>query len=187
MTQRLRQWIVSDASFPTLKELFKKIPVDVGFNVEIKYPGPDLDVYLNVAERNFYVDAILKVVYDHAKYNRFIFFSSFDPDVCSLLARKQNRFPVFFLTECKNRRRDIRTTSIEHAIEFCTTYRLRGIVSEAKQIMCDFRIVQKIKAANMILFTYGSANNDLESVKLQKANGVDGIISDKVTKLVTVL
>ena len=44
------------------------------------------------------VDAILKCVYDHAK-SRPIFFSSFNPDVCTLLAQKQANYPVAFLTD----------------------------------------------------------------------------------------
>jgi hypothetical protein len=49
---------------------------------------------LNVsAERNFYLDTILKVVFDKAR-GRNLYFSSFDPDICILLARKQVRYPV---------------------------------------------------------------------------------------------
>ena len=44
------------------------------------------------------MDAILTCVYEHAKDRR-IFFSSFSPDICVLLAQKQPFYPVAFLTD----------------------------------------------------------------------------------------
>lgn len=78
--------------FMTLEQVLKKVPVNVGFNIECKYPMIDeceqeeMD-FLNV-ELNWWVDTVLKVVYDNLN-GRDIIFSSFHPDICMMLALKQ--------------------------------------------------------------------------------------------------
>jgi glycerophosphoryl diester phosphodiesterase len=111
------------AECPTFAELlqFKQSDDMLSFNCEVKYPSQlekkqfsmfssqflclwlldDFFVItdLHVRERNFYVDLILKCIAEHAGPHRRIVFSSFDPDICTMLALKQSRYPVFFLTE----------------------------------------------------------------------------------------
>jgi len=70
---------------PTLEEVFKGVPIDVGFNVEIKYPVPltterDQDTW---EDMNSYVDAILKVIFENAG-SRKIVLSCFEPDICTM-------------------------------------------------------------------------------------------------------
>mmetsp|Transcript_28889 Transcript_28889/g.74130 ORF Transcript_28889/g.74130 Transcript_28889/m.74130 type:complete len:83 (-) Transcript_28889:469-717(-) len=50
-----------------------------------------------IFDKNRFVDDILNVVFEHCKERRLLF-SSFEPDICTLLSLKQPRFPVFFLT-----------------------------------------------------------------------------------------
>lgn len=50
----------------------------------------------NYFERNQYVDQVLTDVFRHAGTRRIVF-SSFDPDICTLLSLKQNKYPVLFL------------------------------------------------------------------------------------------
>ena len=84
--------------FMTLEQVLKRVPVNVGFNLECKYPMIDeceqeeMD-FLNV-ELNWWVDTVLKVVYDNLN-GRDIIFSSFHPDICMMLALKQV-FPLQF-------------------------------------------------------------------------------------------
>jgi len=59
----------------------------------------DLNIH-GFHERNFYLDTILKIIFDKAKDRRIVI-SSFDPDICYMCALKQPRYPVFFLTEVK--------------------------------------------------------------------------------------
>lgn len=77
----------------------------MGVNLEIRYPMPsDLAEhgFANIADVNEYVDAILQCVYDHAHAanlaaskdqddmpSRSLFFSSFNPSICTALNWKQ--------------------------------------------------------------------------------------------------
>lgn len=72
--------------FPTLVNALKRVPVDTGFNVEIKYPMMMDDgehECANFFERNDFVDRILKNVIEHAGKRRIVF-SSFEPDICAM-------------------------------------------------------------------------------------------------------
>jgi glycerophosphoryl diester phosphodiesterase len=74
---------IIESPFATLCEAFRKVPADIGFNVEVKYPTPDefqiLDLY-KVFEINEYCDKILAVAFEEAN-DRSLIFSSFHPDV----------------------------------------------------------------------------------------------------------
>jgi len=179
------RYLISDAQFPTLQELFENVDENVGFNIEIKYPHDAVSARANCLERNIYANHILEVVFSHAG-NRPIYFSTFDPDLCVIVSRKQRKYPVFFLTEGKShssRLYDPRCTSVLSAAEFAQKAGFQGIVTDAKPIVANLNFINEIHKKNLLLFTYGSPNNVPESVSIQKQNGVDGIISDKVTKI----
>lgn len=72
--------------FPTLVDALRRVPVDTGFNVEIKYPMRMQDgehECVNFFERNEFVDRILRDVVEHAGERRIVF-SSFEPDICAM-------------------------------------------------------------------------------------------------------
>lgn len=111
------------SNFVTFKELFRKVPSNVGFNIEVKYPMLDEAQFEDMGEiaidLNFYVDTILKVIYDENTTGRDIVFSSFHPDVCLLLSLKQPTMPVLFLTEAGTMPMyDIRASSLQNAVRF---------------------------------------------------------------------
>eukprot|EP00742_Colponemidia_sp_Colp-10_P005731 GILJ01006125.1.p1 GENE.GILJ01006125.1~~GILJ01006125.1.p1 ORF type:complete len:536 (-),score=54.65 GILJ01006125.1:270-1772(-) len=182
-------WKIHD-SFPTLEDTFREVPEDVGFNIEIKYPPDEVwqaNTERSYWERNIIVDAILKVVFDHAK-SRMVMFASFDPDICVLLSFKQARFPVFFLCwwppvgtkdECVDST-DPRCTNPEAAINFAASLGLHGIVCEASWMLQNLSRVSDIKSRGLMLFTYGNENEDFEHIRQQKQHGVDGVICDNV-------
>lgn len=121
------RWSIADASFCTLREVFEQLPSDVGFNVEIKYPHAPIERTVNARERNAFLEPILSTVFECAG-KRPLFFSSFDPDVCVMLAKKQPRYPVFFLTEGHpdgDRPDDLRCTSVRKAAIFAAAGNLR--------------------------------------------------------------
>lgn len=70
----------------------------MGIHLELKYPMArelDLHSFSNLADRNTFVDAVLQCVYDHvrtlpaAASSRSIFFSSFNPSICTVVNWKQ--------------------------------------------------------------------------------------------------
>ncbi|CAM0142629.1 unnamed protein product [Umbelopsis sp. WA50703] len=172
------------APFTTLEEIFKHVPKDIGFNIEVKYPMIDeaeQDELHYVQELNLFVDTILKCVYDHTDADRNIIFSSFHPDTALLINMKQPNYPVFFLTDAGTLpMADVRCNSVQEAIRFAKGADLLGIVTASEPILEAPRLVRIIKQTGLLLFTYGVLNNEVQNAKVQKAYGVDAVIVDSV-------
>ncbi|KAK6201251.1 Glycerophosphoryl diester phosphodiesterase family-domain-containing protein [Scheffersomyces amazonensis] len=173
------------SNFVTLKELFKKVPKTVGFNMELKYPMLDEAQQEGMDEiamdLNHYIDTILQVVYDENVAGRDILFSSFHPDVCALLSLKQPTIPILFLTESGTApMADIRASSLQNAIRFAKKWNLLGIVSAAGAFVKTPRLAQVVKSSGLVCVTYGSENNNPELAKVQMKAGVDAVIVDSV-------
>ncbi|KAI5795074.1 glycerophosphocholine phosphodiesterase-like protein Gde1 [Geopyxis carbonaria] len=174
------------APFPTLEQTFKELPAHIGFNIELKYPmlqeTQDEEMDNTVIEMNAWVDAVLKVVYDHGTGSgRNIIFSSFNPDICLMLSFKQPSIPILFLTESGTRAlSDIRASSLQEAIRFASRWNLLGIVSAVEPLVLCPRLIKVVKETGLVCVTYGVMNNEAENVKLQVEQGVDALIVDRV-------
>ncbi|CAI4975078.1 CRE_collapsed_G0055740.mRNA.1.CDS.1 [Saccharomyces cerevisiae] len=172
------------SSFVTLKELFKKIPANVGFNIECKFPmldeAEEEELGQIMMEMNHWVDTVLKVVFDNAN-GRDIIFSSFHPDICIMLSLKQPVIPILFLTEGGSEQMaDLRASSLQNGIRFAKKWNLLGIVSAAAPILKAPRLVQVVKSNGLVCVTYGVDNNDPENASIQIEAGVDAVIVDSV-------
>ncbi|KAJ9633700.1 Glycerophosphocholine phosphodiesterase [Knufia peltigerae] len=172
------------APFATLEEMFIKLPNNVGFNIEMKYPmlseseEEEMDTY--AVELNSFVDTVLTKVYEMGK-GRNIIFSSFNPDVCLLLSFKQPSIPVLFLTDAGTSPvGDIRATSLQEAIRFASRWNLLGVVSAAEPLVAAPRLVRVVKESGLVCVSYGVLNNDSTKVKLQVKQGIDAVIVDNV-------
>ncbi|KAI5287776.1 Glycerophosphocholine phosphodiesterase [Ascosphaera aggregata] len=172
------------APFATLEELFNKIPSSVGFNMELKYPMlhetelEEMDMY--AVELNSFVDTVLTKIYDLGK-GRNMILSSFNPDVCLLMAYKQPSIPVLFLTDAGTEPvGDIRASSLQEAVRFASRWNLLGIVSHAEPLVMCPRLVRIVKESGLVCVSYGTLNNDPENVKLQVQEGIDAVIVDSV-------
>lgn len=172
------------APFATLEEMFKQIPQEVGFNIEMKYPmlfesqDEEMDTY--AVELNSFVDTVLSKVYDLGK-GRNVLFSSFNPDICLLLSFKQPSIPVLFLTDSgTSPAGDIRATSLQEAIRFASRWNLLGIVSAADPLVAAPRLVRVVKESGLVCVSYGTLNNDNKMVRRQVKQGIDAVIVDNV-------
>ncbi|KAF3912393.1 Inversin [Arthrobotrys entomopaga] len=170
--------------FQTLEGVFRHLPKDIGFNIELKYPmldeaqAEDMD-NLGI-ELNTWLDKILKIVYDHGE-GRDIIFSSFHPDICLMASFKQPSIPVLFLTEAGTAfLSDIRASSLKEAIKFASQWNLIGIVSAAEPLVKCPRLIKVVKETGLVCVTYGTLNNDPENVKIQATQGIDAVIVDNV-------
>jgi glycerophosphodiester phosphodiesterase len=173
--------------FATLEEMFHKVPEDVGFNIEMKYPmlfeteAEGMDSY--AVELNSYVDTILRLVYD-MNQKRNIIFSSFNPDVCLLLSFKQPSIPVLFLTDAgASEVGDIRASSVQEAVRFASRWKLLGIVAAADPLVLCPRLIRVVKESGLVCVSYGALNNDIHNSKLQAQEGIDAVIVDSVLKV----
>jgi glycerophosphoryl diester phosphodiesterase len=165
---------------PTLEEALKAVPQHVGFNIEIKYPETTTEK-ITFFEMNFFVDTILKTIFDHAGSRRIIL-SCFDPDICTLCRLKQPRYPVFFLTSGGHIDvlEDVRCNSIEQALMFAKSERLLGIIPCSTPLLQNLKLIDRIKEEGIILFTWGDDNNDEKNIRLQRQHGVDAVIYDNI-------
>lgn len=172
------------APFATLAEMFTKLPKDVGFNMEMKYPmlheseDEEMDAY--AVELNSFVDTVLQTVYDLAE-GRNMIFSSFNPDVCLMLSFKQPSIPVLFLTDSGCERvGDVRASSLQEAIRFASRWNLLGVVTAAEPLVISPRLVKVVKESGLVCVSYGSLNNQPDKVELQVKEGIDAVIVDSV-------
>ncbi|XP_073125359.1 glycerophosphodiester phosphodiesterase GDPD2-like [Henckelia pumila] len=172
--------VESDDHLCTLQEAFEKVNPSLGFNIELKFD--DNIVY----EQEYLIhvlQAILRVIWDHAK-ERPILFSSFQPDAALLVRKLQSTYPVFFLTNGGNEvYSDVRRNSLEEAMNVCLEGGLQGIVSEVRGVFTNPGAVNKIKESKLYLLTYGKLNNVAEAVCMQHLMGVDGVIVDLIKEI----
>lgn len=152
------------APFATLEDLFRQLPEEIGFNMELKYPmlheseEHEMDTY--AVELNSFCDTVLSKVYDLAG-QRHIIFSSFNPNICLCLNFKQPSIPILFLTDAGcSPVGDIRASSLQEAIRFASRWNLLGIVSAAEPLINSPRLVKVVKEIGLVCVSYGALNND---------------------------
>ncbi|CAG8533496.1 12469_t:CDS:2 [Ambispora leptoticha] len=136
-------------AYLSLEEVLEHLPLDIGVNIEIKYPTVyEMSNYWfsNIPDINTYVDTILQSVYDQAQathgngigtssnhtyhippVKRSVIFSSFNPAICSAINWKQPNYAVFFNTYCgfesgATNRGKKRKARSEHNVDEDTTY-----------------------------------------------------------------
>ncbi|KAJ1800625.1 Glycerophosphocholine phosphodiesterase [Coemansia sp. RSA 2399] len=177
------------APLATLEDLFRLLPEDLGFDIEIKYPMPDeadtARVFTNF-EVNLFVDKILDVVFKYVgtensgRRRRPIVFTSFHPDICLLLAHKINSdVPIMLLTDAgMSEMADCRCNSLDAAVRLCNWAGLAGIVTHVAPISQSPRVASLVRRHQLVLATYGTPANQPEHVRQQQAYGVDIIIVD---------
>ncbi|CAH0485581.1 unnamed protein product [Peronospora farinosa] len=173
--------------FPRLEDLLVHVPVEVGLNIEIKYPDKLLRPAMHSMSCfaiNDYIDRVLQCVFDYAGSRR-IFFSCFNMSVCVALRAKQAKYPVLFLTygSMAPNAMDARMT-LQFAINFTKMENLQGIVSNSSALIETPELIPLVKKyLGTVLITWGDQNTNHEMVQLQKRHAIDGVISDNVIDL----
>ena len=150
----------------TLEQLLVELPESIAFNVEIKYPmlweAEDRGMDPYAMELNFYVDTILSMVFRLCG-NRNITFSSFSPEICILLACKQETFPILFINKAGSvPAGDIRAGSLKGAIDFAQAWNLAGIVMLSDPFVMCPRLLTYAKDSGLVVGTYGNLNDEPE-------------------------
>lgn len=131
--------------FPQLADVLDALDEHIGFNIEIKWSqrlqdGRMEEEFEHVVDRNLYIDCILDVVLRKAGSRRIVF-SCFDPDICTMLRYKQNRYPVMFLTLGHTTKYekylDPRGNTMETAVWHAVAMQLLGIVAHTEDLLRD--------------------------------------------------
>ena len=165
---------IIQAPLTTLEEMFRKLPENIGFNIEVKYPmlfeAEEFEMDTYAVELNNFVDCILTKIYDFG-LKRNIIFSSFHQNVCLLLSFKQPSIPVLFLTNAgTNKPQDIRASSLQEAIRFASPMESAGrCLRRGADLLCP-RLVRVVKESGLVCVTYGSLNNDPKNVQVRSTH-----------------
>ena len=161
----LRGYSVQEHS-TTLEQLLTQLPYSIAFNVEIKYPmlweAEDRGMEPYAMELNFFVDTILSMIFRLCG-NRNITLSSFSPEICILLACKQETFPILFINKAGTvPAGDIRAGSLKGAIDFARAWNLAGIVMLSDPFVMCPRLLTYAKDSGLVVGTYGNLNDEPE-------------------------
>jgi CDK inhibitor PHO81 len=145
------------ASGVTLEDALSLLPLGMHVNIQIIYPtaeeeralglGPTLDI-------NAFVDAILAVVFDHARAQRSqspdavrsVVFSSYNSSLCAAVNWKQPNFPVFLCNDLG--REDFmaapdiiqssgrRSASIKEVVRIALSNNFMGLICCSRLLVC---------------------------------------------------
>ncbi|TMS33128.1 hypothetical protein L596_000904 [Steinernema carpocapsae] len=176
--------------FPTLAEALRTVDPDVGFNIEVKYPMMQKDGLHeceNYFERNEVIDIILSDVLNNAG-NRRIVFSSFDPDICTMVSLKQNKYPVLFLCVGDTTRYvpflDQRSSTSLTAVNFAAGTELLGVNFHSEDLLNTRVPVDRANHFGLVSFVWGDDLNTKENLDyFKKTLLVDGIIYDRIGEI----
>ena len=80
-----------------------------------------------------------------------------------MLARKQSRWPIFFLTNAGNSiQTDIRAINLQEAVSFAKKWELEGVVIVSEPFVLAPKLVDFVKEKRMVCATYGAMNDEVE-------------------------
>uniref|UniRef100_A0A672S312 Glycerophosphocholine phosphodiesterase GPCPD1-like n=1 Tax=Sinocyclocheilus grahami TaxID=75366 RepID=A0A672S312_SINGR len=168
--------------------IFQAVPDHVGFNIELKWISQfkdgswdgKLSSYFNM---NQFLDIILTCVLQNAG-NRRIVFSCFDPDVCTMVRQKQNKYPILFLTQGVTdlypELMDIRCQSTKIAMSFAQSENILGISAHTDELLRNMEFIREAQSKGLVVFCWGDYNNDHENRMKLREQGIDGLIYDRI-------
>ncbi|XP_008553502.1 glycerophosphocholine phosphodiesterase GPCPD1 isoform X1 [Microplitis demolitor] len=172
--------------FPTLQAALQELETHVGCNVEIKWTMQLKDGTFELNhpfDLNTYLDIILKVVLEYGGARKIVF-SSFNPDICSMIRLKQNKYPVVFLTQGITVKyptyHDPRCQTIPMAMRHALAADILGINVHTEDILRDPSQVKAVKDRGLIIFCWGDDNNDKATIQHLKKLGLHAVIYDKM-------
>uniref|UniRef100_A0A671QUU3 Glycerophosphocholine phosphodiesterase 1 n=1 Tax=Sinocyclocheilus anshuiensis TaxID=1608454 RepID=A0A671QUU3_9TELE len=180
--QLLKVRLISD-SF-----IFQAVPDHVGFNIELKWIcqfkdgswDAKLSTYFSM---NQFLDIILTCVLQNAG-NRRIVFSCFDPDVCTMVRQKQNKYPILFLTQGVTdlypELMDIRCQSTKIAMSFAQSENILGISAHTDELLRNTEFIREAQSKGLVVFCWGDYNNDHDNRMKLREHGIDGRIYDRI-------
>ncbi|BCS01997.1 uncharacterized protein AKAW2_60261A [Aspergillus luchuensis] len=197
-----RGHVIQD-SFATIEELLTQLPENLGFNVEISESSPYL-ISENIADNdleypriheateagvapvaieiNIFVDKILEKVFTLGN-SRNIILSSFTPEICILLAFKQQTYPVMYITNAGKppvTDREKRAGSLQAAVGFAQQWGLNGIVLASETLIICPRLIGYVQRSGLVCGSYGPLNNIPENAQLQVDAGINILMADRV-------
>ncbi|XP_026886276.2 glycerophosphocholine phosphodiesterase GPCPD1 isoform X3 [Electrophorus electricus] len=182
------EYIDEHQPFPSLSQIFQAVPDCVGFNIELKWISQmkdgswdaNLSTYFNM---NQFLDVILTCVLKNAGKRRIVF-SCFDPDVCAMVRRKQNKYPILFLTQGVSdvypELMDIRCKTTQIAMSFAQSEDILGISAHTEDLLRNMDSIKEAQSKGLVVFCWGDDNNEHANRRRLREHGIDGLIYDRI-------
>ena len=140
------------------------------------WEAEDRSMETSAPEINTFVDIILSTIYKYGG-KRSITLSSFSPEICILLAVKQQQYPVLFINKAGSvPTGDIRAANLQQAIRFAKKWNLAGIVMLSDPFVLCPRLVGYAKSQGLVVGTYGNLNDEPEYAMVS-GNFPNGIVA----------
>ncbi|KPM39868.1 hypothetical protein AK830_g6706 [Neonectria ditissima] len=141
---------------------------DTGIPDQQGWLAKDHSAYTFAPELNHFLDAILSVVYSHAGPDRRVIFSSFSPEVCMVLAVKQQSYPILFLNDSSNwPTGDMRATSLQTAVRFAHRFGMAGVAMASEPFVASPGLVELVKQQWLYTATCGPLNDDVRCLEVR--------------------
>ncbi|MCJ1461703.1 phosphate system positive regulatory protein pho81 [Pseudocyphellaria aurata] len=186
-------------AFVTLRDVLTYLPTSIHVDIQILYPTPNQEQGFGLRgslDINNYADAILNVVFNHARltkeqtpdFMRSVVFTSHNVDICTALNWKQPNYPVLLCNDLGTRRDPTNpgavvksnghgSISVKEAVRVAKSNNFMGLNMVPA-------LVESIKVAGLVLVTDTSEENSprtaSSSVAAQRSyrmpDGVDGIL-----------
>ena len=119
--------------------------------------------------------------------DRQVFFSAFDPIVCTMLATKQHKWDVYqLMTVEKEDTIEKFALKIRSFLPLHKELGIKGFVLEADN-MLSADIAKDVLSMGFTIATYGKANNIPQSIVTQLDLGIRGICTDMMDQLRSVI
>lgn len=186
----------------SLENALALLPKGMHVNLQVLYPSAEEEKTLRLgptANINEFGDAILRVVFDHARTlreqspdaMRSIVFSSFNPTVCTALNWKQPNFPVFLCNDLGSegergpstsiQSSGRRTTSIKEAVRIAQNNNFMGLICCSRLLDLVPALIEAIKAQGLVLVIDKSAEPQQDRGVLSDPfprlpEGIDGVL-----------
>lgn len=147
----------------SLRDGLSLLPPNMHVNLHILYPSTEEEKNLRLGPTmniNTFSDAILNVVFDHARMirekspdmMRSIVFSSYNPTICTALNWKQPNYPVFLrndlgwegVTETGSSAVEIngrKTTSIKESVRIARSNNFMGLMCSSRLLVSSYSMV----------------------------------------------
>ncbi|KAK7423915.1 phosphate system positive regulatory protein pho81 [Neonectria punicea] len=185
----------------TLQEALSLLSPGIHINLQILYPTPEEEKAFSLGpalDVNVFVDAILSIVFDHARAQRAqspdvvrsVVFSSYNPRLCTALNWKQPNFPVFL---CNDLGREEttgfvngtlssgrRSASIKEVVRIAQSNNFMGLICYSRLLDMVPALVDAIKAHGLALVMDKSSDSPDASPMTdpfpRPPKGVDGVL-----------
>ncbi|ETS78763.1 Ankyrin repeat protein nuc-2 [Pestalotiopsis fici W106-1] len=197
--------VLATAGIP-LQQALAILPATMHVNLQIIYPSEDEERVLGLGptvDINIFVDAVLSVVFDHARAQRqsikapdvvrSVVFSSYNSTLCTTLNWKQPNFPVFL---CNDLGRDDvpaktqngviqnggrRTSSIKEVVRIAQSNNFMGLICSSRLLDMVPALVDAIKSQGLALVIDKSTEPPTESQPFgdpfpRMPQGIDGVV-----------